>query len=80
VDVVFPELTGRQATVAQRPGSAAGKQGGLRSALMTLLDSRGLDVDPATGRCIAECDSADTLSRWIARAAVAKTAAEATAD
>ena len=64
-------------------GSSPGDQGpgarfvdGERRALFVLLDARGIVLDEAQRAMVEACDDASLLQTWVARAAVAETAAE----
>ena len=50
--------------------------GWMRSALRTVLEARGLVVDPVLGQRIAACSDAGELRRLIAQAAVVTKASE----
>ena len=61
-------------------GKAEGKTEGaieaLRTALLDVLEGRGLDIDAAARAQITQCSDADRLRAWLRRAATLDTAAD----
>ena len=58
-------------------GRVEGQLGGKAEALLAFLDARGLAPSEADRERVLACTDAETLDRWIARAATATSAAEA---
>lgn len=61
-------------------GLREGNLDGRRSALLTLLEARGVAIDPGTRQRIVTCTESEILDGWIIRASTAMAAAEVFAD
>lgn len=62
--------------VARREGVESGLAQGTAEATLTVLAARGIAVDSETRARIVECTDAAALTRWLARAVTADSAAE----
>lgn len=65
-----PYVYGRREGLEQ--GLEQGRREGRREVLLSVLEARGLDIDPHTRARIESCDDLDTLRTWARRAALAR--------
>ncbi|MGE0787922.1 MAG: hypothetical protein AB7S26_19765 [Sandaracinaceae bacterium] len=71
----FPEPTELERRIFRR-GQIEGRVEGRAEAVLTVLASRGLVIDPERRARIASCSDEDQLSRWLARVATVATTGE----
>ncbi len=58
-------------------GREEGQLEALRGAVLDVLEARGLELDVAARKAVSSCKDAETLRRWLTRAATAASSAEA---
>ena len=63
-------------TAGRSEGLAAGRSEGLASALIAILEARGLPITEAERDRVARCTDATQLAGWVRRAAVVHRASE----
>jgi hypothetical protein len=70
----------RVEAAAETRGEARGEAKGKTSAILQVLEARGIAVSPSQRQEILECSDLDRLGRWLRRAAVASSADEVTSE
>ncbi len=58
-------------------GREEGQLEALRGAILDVLEARGLELDAAAREAVSSCTDAETLRRWLTRAATAASSSEA---